>query len=87
MLLVSTTDPLPAHRPWSGGSTSENSLVVCSALSTAFSPLTPTAPAAELLIVSQPSASGSHLTVGMVGVWNGAAWARIRLSRIRLCLT
>ena len=28
MLLVSTTDPLPAHRPWSGGSMSPMKLVV-----------------------------------------------------------
>src|SRR5690348_11491094 len=36
MLLVSTTFPLPAHRPWSGGSTSPTKLVGCEALSTAL---------------------------------------------------
>ena len=44
MLLVSTTCPLPAHRPWSGGSMLLLGLVVFSALSTAFRPLTLVAP-------------------------------------------
>ena len=64
MLLVSTTDPLPAHRPWSGGSTSLKTLVVCSALSTAFRPFTPVAPPAAVLMRSQPGPSGWQLTDG-----------------------
>ncbi len=71
MLLVSTTDPLPAHRPWSGGSMSPRGFVASDALSTAFRPLTPVAPPAEVLMLSQPAPSGWHLTVGMIGV--GAA--------------
>ena len=58
MLLISTTDPLPAHRPWSGGSTSLKVLVVCVALSTAFRPFTAVAPPAEVLMLSQPGRSG-----------------------------
>src|SRR5262249_39425664 len=75
MLLVSTTDPFPAHRPWSGGSTSLNMLAVCVALSTALMPLTPVAPPANGLMLSQPGRSGWQLTVGlvMVGVWPAAA--------------
>ena len=49
--------------------------VVCVALSTAFRPLTPTAPAALELIVSQPAPSGTQLTVGIVGA-AAAAWPR-----------
>src|SRR6266853_4331475 len=64
MLLVSTTDPLPAHRPWSGGSTLLKMLVVCSALSTAFRPLTLVAPPLEVLIWSQPGPRGTQLTDG-----------------------
>src|SRR5581483_221149 len=58
MLLASTTLPRPAHRPWSGGSMSPCVLVGSVALSTAFSPLTPTAPPAEELTMSQPGPSG-----------------------------
>src|SRR5690349_7469855 len=87
MLLVSTTDPLPAHSPWSGGSTSLNLLVVLSALSTALMPFTPTAPPANGLMLSQPARSGWQLTVGIwtvgalasPGTWgrsNGRALAR-----------
>src|SRR5437764_8695190 len=54
MLLVSTTLPLPAHRPWSGGSMSPMKLVFCEALSTALRPLTPTAPPLDELTLSQP---------------------------------
>src|SRR5689334_22427001 len=68
MLLVSITDPFPAHNPWSGGSTSLNLLVVCVALSTALMPFTPTAPPANGLILSQPGRSGTQLTVGIVTV-------------------
>ena len=46
-------------------------LVGSEALSTAFSPLTPVAPPADVLMLSQPAPSGSHLTAGMIGV--GAA--------------
>ena len=44
------------------------------ALSTAFRPLTPVAPAADVLMLSQPAPSGWHRTVGMIGV--GATAAR-----------
>ncbi len=64
MLLVSTTDPLPAHRPWSGGSTSLKMLVVCVALSTTFRPFTAVAPPAEALMLSQPGPRGTQLTDG-----------------------
>src|SRR5689334_2227762 len=63
-LLVSTTDPLPAHRPWSGGSVSLNMLAVCVALSTALMPFTLVAPPANELMLSQPGRSGWQLTVG-----------------------
>src|SRR5205823_9299746 len=65
MLLVSTTLPLPAHRPWSGGSMSPMKLVFCEALSTALMPLTPTAPPLDELMLSQPRLSGRQVTVGM----------------------
>ncbi len=45
--------------------------MVSDALSTAFSPLTPTAPPAEVLIVSQPRPIGAHLTFGITGVGGG----------------
>src|SRR5580693_5595364 len=69
MLLVSTTDPLPAHRPWSGGSMSLKlgiGMVVCVALSTAFRPFTPVEPPANELMLSQPGRSGWQLTVGIL---------------------
>ena len=77
MLLVSTTDPLPAHRPWSGGSMSPRGFVASEALSTALRPFTPVAPPAEVLMLSQPAPSGWHLTVGITGVGAAAAsaWA------------
>src|ERR1700726_3356044 len=65
MLLVSTTDPLPAHRPWSGGSMSLKMVAVCLALSTALMPFTPTAPPADVLMVSQLGLAGWQLTVGI----------------------
>src|SRR5450755_3437879 len=71
MLFVSTTEPLPAHRPWSGGSMSPRGFVASEALSTAFRPFTPVAPPADVLMLSQPAPSGWHRTVGMIGV--GAA--------------
>jgi hypothetical protein len=59
MLLVSTTDPFPAHSPWSGGSISPMAWLVGSeALSTAFRPLTPVAPPADALMLSQPAPIG-----------------------------
>ena len=77
MLLVSTTDPLPAHRPWSGGSMSPRGLVGSEALSTALRPFTPVAPPDDVLMLSQPAPSGWHLTVGITGVGAAAAsaWA------------
>src|SRR5580704_17251083 len=42
-------------------------------LSTAFSPFTPIAPPADVLMLSQPAPSGWHRTVGMIGA--GAASA------------
>ena len=76
MLFVSTTDPLPAHRPWSGGSMSPRGFVASEALSTAFRPLTPVAPPAEVLMLSQPAPSGWHLTVGITGVGAASAAGR-----------
>lgn len=68
MLLDSTTYPLPAQRPWSAGSISALSvLVLCSALSTAFNPLTPVAPPEVGLIRSQPGPIVWQLTVGGAG--------------------
>ena len=64
MLLVSTTYPLPAHRPWSAGSMSPSGLVDSVPLSTAFRPFTPTEPPADVLMGSQPGPSGWQLTVG-----------------------
>src|SRR5215469_5895168 len=66
MLLVSTTDPLPAHRPWSGGSMSPMKLVFIEALSTALMPFTLAEPPANELMLSQPGRSGWQLTVGIV---------------------
>jgi hypothetical protein len=48
-------------------------LVGSEALSTAFSPFTPVAPPADVLMLSQPAPGGWHRTVGMIGV--GAASA------------
>ena len=72
MLLASTTNPLPAHRPWSAGSMSPSGLVGSVPLSTAFRPFTPTAPPADLLMGSQPGPSGWQLTVG-AGVYGISA--------------
>ncbi len=74
MLLVSTTNPLPAHRPWSGGSMSPRGLVGSEALSTAFRPFTPVAPPAEVLMVSQPARRGTQLT-------DGSGWERVAAAR------
>src|SRR5260370_12516045 len=63
MLLVSATNPLPAHSPWSAGSMSPSGLVGSVPLSTAFSPFTPTEPPADMLMGSQPGPSGSQLAV------------------------
>jgi hypothetical protein len=52
---------------------SPRGFVASEALSTAFRPLTPVAPPAEVLMLSQPAPSGWHLTVGITGV--GAASA------------
>src|ERR1035438_6569600 len=82
MLLVSTTRPLPAQRPWSGGSTSLNSLEVFSALSTAFRPFTPVAPPADVLMRSQPGPRGRQLTDG---TGNDATWVRARLAAAERC--
>src|SRR5262249_46858754 len=65
LLLVSSTFPLPAHRPWSGGSMSPTKLVGCEALSTALMPLTLVEPPANELMLSQPARSGWQLTVGI----------------------
>lgn len=68
MLLASTTDPLPAQRPWSAGSMSvPSTLVLCEVLSTAFRPFTPVAPPEDELIWSQPGPNGWQLTAGGVG--------------------
>src|ERR1700722_3781303 len=82
MLLVSSTRPLPAHRPWSGGSTSLNMLAVWLALSTALQPLTPVAPPAEVLMRSQPGPRGTQLTDG---TGNEATWASARLAAAERC--
>src|SRR6516162_3045406 len=67
MLLDSTTNPLLAQRPWSGGSMSPtDTLVGCVALSTAFKPFTPVAPPENELIMSQPGPNGWQLTLGGV---------------------
>src|SRR5260370_18781712 len=63
-LFASTTDPLPAHRPWSGGSMSPI-VGACEALSTALMPFTPTAPPADVLMESQARLAGWQLTVGI----------------------
>src|SRR5487761_667241 len=82
MLLVSTTRPLPAHRPWSGGSTSLNSLAVWVALSTAFRPFTPVAPPADVLMLSQPGPRGTQLTDG---TGNEVTWLSARLAAAERC--
>ena len=46
----------------------DGTLVASEALSTAFRPLTPVAPPADVLMLSQPAPSGWHRTVGMIGV-------------------
>jgi len=46
---------------------SPRGFVASEALSTAFSPFTPMAPPAAVLMVSQPAPTGSHLTVGIIG--------------------
>src|SRR6516162_11937435 len=67
MLLVSTTFPLPAHMPWSGGSTSPTARLVFNvALSTALMPFTLTEPPANGLMLSQPGRNGTQLTVGIL---------------------
>src|SRR5450755_4361296 len=48
-------------------------LVGSEALSTAFSPFTPVAPPAEVLMLSQPAPSGWHRTAGIIGVGAAAA--------------
>src|SRR5947209_12561927 len=53
-------------------------LVGSEALSTAFSPFTPVAPPADVLMLSHPAPSGWHRTVGMIGVGAAAAAARPR---------
>src|SRR5690349_15523080 len=55
-------------------------LVGSEALSTAFRPLTPVAPPAELLMLSQPAPIGSQRTAGMIGV-GAAARDRRRAAR------
>src|SRR5581483_4954031 len=47
--------------------------VLSEPLSTAFSPLTPVAPPADVLMLSQPVPSGVHLIFGITGT--GAAFA------------
>ena len=71
MLLVSTTNPFPAHSPWSGGSMSPRGLVGSDALLTAFRPFTLVAPPFDVLIRSQPGPSGWQLTDGTAkeGFW------------------
>src|SRR6185437_1730736 len=83
MLFASTTLPLPAHRPWSGGSMSPCGLVGSVPLSTAFRPLTPTAPPAEELTVSQPGPCGWQLTVGMTGAAALVALPLVRAALVR----
>ncbi len=64
MLLLSATNPLPAHSPWSAGSMSPSGLVDSVPLSTSFRPFTPTEPPADMLMGSHPGPSGWQLTVG-----------------------
>src|SRR5215472_2156340 len=91
MLLVSTTFPLPAHRPWSGGSMSPTREVVVFnvALSTALMPFTLVEPPANGLMLSQPGRNGTQLTVGIwtvepfpcTGTWGrSSGMARARSS-------
>ena len=81
MLLVSTTNPFPAHRPWSAGSMSRPDVLVGSvALSTAFRPFTPTEPPSDMLMRSQPGPSGSQLTVG-AGTTGSAPALKLALIR------
>src|ERR1035438_7310170 len=62
-------------------------LVLCSALSTAFKPFTPTAPSEDESMVSQPGPSGSQLTVGGVTPTAACAWPgrRGRLGNGKAC--
>ena len=48
------------------------------ALSTAFSPFTPVAPPADVLMLLQPAPIGWHRTVGIIGVGAAAAVAALR---------
>ena len=56
-------------------------LVGSEALSTALSPLTPVAPPADALMLSQPAPIGWHRTAGMMGVGAAAAMAARRADR------
>src|SRR5436305_7853342 len=56
-------------------------LVGSEALSTAFSPLTPVAPPAEVLMLSQPAPIGWHRAAGMIGVGAASARAARRAAR------
>ena len=84
MLFVSTTEPLPAHSPWSGGSTSLNlaGIVVFAALSTALMPFTLAEPPANELMLSQPGRSGWQLTVGILTVGPLTCGTRGRINGI-----
>src|SRR6185437_13079425 len=64
----------------SGGSMSPWGLVGSVPLSTAFRPLTPTAPPENELMLSQPGPSGWQLTVGTTGA---AAAGRARAALVR----
>ena len=55
---------------------SPRGLVASEPLSTAFSPFTPVAAPADVLMLSQPAPSGWHLTVGITGAAAAAAAAR-----------
>src|SRR5579884_2507019 len=59
-------------------------LVGSDALSTAFNPLTPVAPPADVLMLSQPAPMGWQRTAGMIGV--GAAAAAAARFEARSCL-
>ena len=52
--------------------------MVSEPLSTAFSPFTPVAPPADVLMLSHPAPSGWHRTVGMIGVGAASAVAAAR---------
>ena len=74
MLLSSTTEPLPAHRPWSGGSMSATGpagTVGWVALSTASSPTTPLAPPLSRLMAAVATDAGA-----------GSAAARARAATV-----